>query len=875
MKLNKTIKKLVALGTGVTMLGATILGGMAADLADYPNQYIKDGLFDGLMVVGAAARTEDVLGVVDIATSLQYTSKIETVINTKTGSTSSSLSGDTVEISMGSDLLEINERIGNVRETLTSSDMIALQGGIIRTQSGSTQYNQYLRFNESTGYDGVIGSNGVVSGGYVTYGENNYDEVEDYLYFDDNEVAFEYELEFIEGAKSKIENSNGDEITTGSGQLVDLEDENINILGNTYSIVRADVTGTSLQLTFLGGNMVDTLKERETKTYTVNGTDYEVTVLIIADSDKTVKFSVNGEVTKELGDRGDTYTLNDGTVIGLRDVMANEGTEDNGSDLVDFYIGANKLILKDTDYTDNRFVSGVKINEDTIEDARVKIKGTLIGSDFTLNNIKYRLSVDAVKGSAYIKEGEGLRQYLDEPEGMIGVDWDITYEGLTDCDNSIIEIEPSGDESYELKFTNNEDIDFSVPFVDSSNDNGEGFKYGSEDDALFFIEAPSLTSMADYTIGQDDYFVVNKASSGEKAFTHVLRFNNIDDTNKIISFDDQGSGSKEVVYTGDPNIVGLAVGDLLIGGSTYKVYVGKIDASYRLAIDLNGDGLINGQKASVVIAGGGILDLGTQVPSPASSPVPAGGNIMTLTTLKKNMDENDADLNINWTITSTGNEVDLKVGNDDDLLAFENVQGSDKKSGMNRYGTYIEENDDNNDANSLYIEYPFVQRAPHVYVTSGAIERISSVTGAGTVTTTKPQRIDVGVSVLDSTVTSLTANNLIVVGGPCVNTVSATLMGNPINCAEGFEEGKAIVKLFENGNKVAMLVAGYSAADTRRAAQTVARYDKYNEDFKGDEIVITGTGLIVTDISSPKIIAPVVMPESELENNSEDNLSTE
>ena len=65
MKLRKTIKKIVALGTGLTMLSATILGASAAtmDLANYPSPFITDGKFSAVLVVGDKAAAEDVIGV--------------------------------------------------------------------------------------------------------------------------------------------------------------------------------------------------------------------------------------------------------------------------------------------------------------------------------------------------------------------------------------------------------------------------------------------------------------------------------------------------------------------------------------------------------------------------------------------------------------------------------------------------------------------------------------------------------------------------------------------------------------------------------------------------------------------------------------------
>ena len=72
MEFKKAIKRIVALGTGASMVGATLFGAYAADLAQYPSQFIQDGKFTGVLVVGDKAAAEDVIGVSDIAVSLQF-----------------------------------------------------------------------------------------------------------------------------------------------------------------------------------------------------------------------------------------------------------------------------------------------------------------------------------------------------------------------------------------------------------------------------------------------------------------------------------------------------------------------------------------------------------------------------------------------------------------------------------------------------------------------------------------------------------------------------------------------------------------------------------------------------------------------------------
>ncbi len=127
--------------------------------------------------------------------------------------------------------------------------------------------------------------------------------------------------------------------------------------------------------------------------------------------------------------------------------------------------------------------------------------------------------------------------------------------------------------------------------------------------------------------------------------------------------------------------------------------------------------------------------------------------------------------------------------------------------------------------------------------------KVTTTGSGGAVESISLERINVGAARLASEV-DVDETNLIVVGGPCANAIAAEVMGNPANCAEGFEEGKAVVKLYDTGNNIAMLVAGYSAMDTRRATRVVANYDVY--DLSGDEVEVTGTSLTNINVNMPQ-----------------------
>ena len=82
MKLKKTVKKIAALGIGVSMVGATLLGAMAtADLANFPTMFInEEGQFDGVFVVGKNAKAEDIIGQNMLVSALQVVAVKKTPI---------------------------------------------------------------------------------------------------------------------------------------------------------------------------------------------------------------------------------------------------------------------------------------------------------------------------------------------------------------------------------------------------------------------------------------------------------------------------------------------------------------------------------------------------------------------------------------------------------------------------------------------------------------------------------------------------------------------------------------------------------------------------------------------------------------------------
>ncbi len=913
LKAKKAMKKVLAISTAVTMLGATMTSALALDLGEYPSPFVKGGVYDpsNVFVLGDEAKGADTFGALDIAANLQFESKVCTA----GGAGTVNVVGDATSISTSSDLLELRESLGDVRETLSEFDLDGLRGGSVTTNEGRTEYNQYLRFNSSTL---AIGNPPVVN---FTENDEPVEKVGDFLIVKvggTNATAafFEYELQFEEGLESSI----------SSSTLPDLDDESLVILGQTYVFVDTsiDTTNNEIKLVLLGGAVYDVLEEGEKKSYTVKGKSYDVQVVIITDqSPETVVFRINGEQTKELDD-GEVAVLSDGTLLGVSEIISNEAGEAGGGDIVEFYIGANKLEIEDKEYTDAVFESRVKIDNEPLEDAWVQIEvNELSSTEIEVTSIKYRLVADSLPGltNIYVPPGHGVREFLDEPQGMLGQNWDIRYEGLDDTGVSVIKLDPKGDDEYTLEFTNQIGQLYRTPYITNK---GGVFKFGDDDDDLVFSEGYFNTSAnvnasnLFFNIETNDYFILSKQESAnatdETAVSHVVRYTSIDTSNNQVTVDDLATGTREFTYSttsvGNSSVT-IGKVNLLFGGNTYQAYINNnASTGYALAVDQNGDGVIGNavaptvgasgvefssqatggfpigtsalQEVKVTVRGGGVLDLGNHTQSHGVDPRATrgtdaqiqggltignntGSNNLTLVTVNSEFDENGPlnnggdEIMVFSIVTRTNNELGIPKSNVYYVDNGTSAQGvtqdfakrvtqlftveepdddQDHNLGMTDYGVKVDiyEPSGTTEAETLIIEYPLAQRGAQVYVTMGNVAVSSTTTGQACtvqdITPTTKTASEVGTAA---------ANNLIVVGGPCANTLVPSKFG--LTCAGwSLKPGEGIIKLVENGNKVAVLVAGTNAADTKRAAVVLANAKMYKSKLSGKtEVVVKGT----------------------------------
>src|SRR3989344_1751132 len=147
---------------------------------------------------------------------------------------------------------------------------------------------------------------------------------------------------------------------------------------------------------------------------------------------------------------------------------------------------------------------------------------------------------------------------------------------------------------------------------------------------------------------------------------------------------------------------------------------------------------------------------------------------------------------------------------------------SKKTKEADLYGTVGLVDSSDSDQKSAIISYPDEQAFANIYVA----EKAAEITGGDTGTTGTGVVKELGsILVKDTQVAQVASKSLIVVGGSCVNTLAAELLGGA-GCGASFEQstgvgaGSFLIQTFSRtGGKVATLVAGYHAQDTANAAK--------------------------------------------------------
>jgi len=813
MEIKRAIKKIIALGTGATMVGATVLGAMAAaDLGSYPAPFVVDSTYNAVAIVGANAKAADSIGVADVLLGL---ASIEgTAASTTTATTT--LTGDTYKISKSTDVLNLYEYLSSAAggngelengpiSTVTKSELNALADGSITNEKGTFAYNQYITMPEDA---------------RVVY-EADTDRSDDpafYLKFATDLTGYVYKLSFASAIKSDID--------TTDDNFDDLDNKKISMLGKEFTII-STVNATG-EINLMSGSIRDTLSEGESKTYTINGIDYETEVIIITDvGTPQVKFKIAGETTDALV-AGGTFKLVDGTEIGVKEILANEAG-DVTQDLVEFYLGAEKITFTDANFTNANWAGTLTVSGEDVSNLGVNIVGTFPTGDVSISMIELNWTTS---DDYYVPIGEKLSDDLesDYKNELFLNNLDFEFTGIDFGETEEIKITPGSDY-----------VKLKVPTKTGGDLNFYAFHSGDAERnvSLGKTTARELHIADGAEVAKNEQVIL---SSGK--YTHLLEATYFDTTNTRVTFNDVGLGTsfKVTAAEGDTGI-------FYLDGNSYSFVASYTGANATFA------------------------DLGTDTAGEIWTPSEAMVKLETISSTVTNIttglirvyeyhkgpgDNSSATQSINISLTDAGTDATVAhritcnepTSSDSNFNMRSWDSDTNYYDGYTRWGTHVEYDFPNNAQSYVTIAYPIVEATADVYIASGVTSTVAAGGEVGGLT-----QVDVGSAMLDTEVADWEAVNAIVVGGPCVNRVAAALMGLSYpsdECAAGFEEGKAKIKLFE-GENVALLVAGYSATDTRRACTVMKNYKDYAADLVGTEVEMTAT----TD-ADIELAAPVV-----------------
>ena len=777
MKFN--YKKIASVLTSAVMLSSTI--GFAA-AASYPSPFVVGGTSDVAIVVGSSSvvALSDINSATDIQTSLNKLVPGAAAVKSTTSG------GDSFLLSKTSSKLNLGDGISTVWGTaVTKSDLpTLLADGVYRNKNNNEyKYTQKIDLGNLT---------------FEDFSDSDYNSKVPTLGFHlaSNRYVANYTIDFTTRPES---------VTETSGDATDFENTKITILGKEYYILDFKNT-TAPKITLLDSATTSMLSEGDSKQLTIDGKTYDVSIAFI--SDNAVKFTVNGETTNTLSNTANTYKLTDGTFIGVKEI--NVQNYQGGVKSVEFSLGKGKLELTHENI--------VKLNDKNVDDIYAYISLTTSSANTLINKLTLKW---IVQDEAFLTPGKELVM-----PGFDAVKYSVA--NTTMPANELTTIDYSGDDVIELK-TTIQDGDVTIPILYTpSTTTGAITVIGKAgDQRLATANANGTTLVFNATSGSDEGFVASW-SDGRTAESYYLKGKvTYDSTNSktLATITNKVTGDN-VCTDVDPTISTRCS----IGGSNIELTINS--ANYTAAgprnitLTINAGGSFNNlyTKKGMMIYLPFATSANSTVKGALSSDVGLLGNNKTLWTLW--MAEGDKNGNLNQTyfytnITTSGTTTKKltvsTVGGTN--TAYETASNSKLWESYiySDLATKVTLDKGNSDQYAADVEYHGGEVFGNVYISAPSV-----VITPGT-----------GSQVLvykDNEAESFKGKNLIVVGGSCINMAAAKILGSDtVLCGDDFtlaakvSAGGYIIKTVTSpynaagATKVAMLVAGYNAADTQAA----------------------------------------------------------
>lgn len=701
----------------------------------------------------------------DLVAATDITTSLNSRLATTTTAPTTVAGGDYVKLERATDRFNLGDEMDDFYSNLDDEELsVVLASGIYQNDD-----------NEEFDYEQSIN----LAGGLTLehFADNSLDENEvPVIGFDltNDDPILNYTLEFIDPAEA------------GGAWVADnaLETTELPMLGRTYYVVSArNTTFDNHKITLLDTANSAFVTEGETATIVVGGTGYDVSIEFI-DADNVI-LNVNGVRTNKLQE-GDTFKVSTDLYVSVKSVLYN--SKESGVSIVDISLGSGKIVLENG--------QEVQINNEDISSLTDSVLNSHIEVDGdNLESITLEWILD---DDAWIVPGRDL--VLPGFETI-----KLSMGGFTMDSQEETMVEPDGDDSITVTAPIKDgDVTLNLLYLNASNTGIDGLgKRASQK----LVTNATATPTVNLNETEDSYFVATWIS-GDDAESYAFEIKSINDNDgkNETTLENLANGA-EVVFSevGKVKDVGSLQLTLLASSDDAKLATVKVSAnSGTVYADrvVTSDGLMFKLPVISAAAGDGNLNL--------------SGNDPTSWNMNFTEETKDGDI-------QEGNSVIVSVSVDGDdglepaissgVTMLETEDGSDQYEGyvVSELATKFFLDKPTTGLNDLTVEYHDTEAYADVFV---------SETGAAVVVAEGAGRV---LAVTDTE--SVSAKNLIVVGGSCINSVAADLLGGAL-CGADFEArtgvgaGSFLIETFaRDGGGVATLVAGYNAADTTNAAR--------------------------------------------------------
>ena len=792
-------KKIASALASTAMIGSTIA---LAAATSFPAPFADGSASDVAVIYGASGAVTDIAAATDIASSIS-----SNLATTSSTSTSTTCEGDCVILSKSSDNINLADTWAVFTGSVDDDDLTTLlaDGTYTAGDNDDFDYEQKITLGSPTlshfrdsDYESLVGLDDKTP----TIG----------FKISSNTWIMNYTLDFTQDAES--------DYVSGGTDMDDIEGSDLPLLGNSYYVSDLkNVTGPTFfgKMTLLDSANSATVREGEPVTVTVDGVTYEVSITFIDDDE--VRFNVNGETVPASGklQAGQSAKIADGAYIGVRSVDKLVVSDSIGSS--SFSIGSGKLEITSG--------SDIKLNDETIQG----VKGYVYrASSPTIGTQK----IDKI----VIEWKTDEEEFISPETELVMPGFEVIKFSMADFirpEEEKITIEKDGDTSIKLDVPIKDgEVSLNILYTDSTG-NFTGIGKAS-DDRLATSGNGTLHFQEKDSDGNDyhSYFVAsyNITQEAESYLLRALITTNTDAVRNETTIQKKVNGAwvdicenKVDSDTCDIGDVSLTIGRIqYTSGGTETVELRAGSNTHFNTIFTNGGLAIylpyEGANSSTAL---GLINLTGR----ATNPTTTGHDDNSWYLY---MDGEDKDDNL---LSGTGFSFTLN-DNSDKNLQVQHVnttggnaagEGSGGENGLeigdtSTYEAYVK---DDVAPRILHYTKPDEDWA-EVYYPTGDSESYAEVRlSSSDVSFTTTSSI---VPITDAEASSASGKNIIVVGGTCINSVAASLLGVPTGtCGADFTAatkvgaGEYLIQSFpRTGDKVATLVAGYNAGDTTNAA---------------------------------------------------------